>query len=202
MRIVAERFRLRRGVNHKARRRLALCGTLRDTAHVARRVRTGAYPQDARWRLADAVKDAREAAGYPTRPAFYRAAGIGKRSLENVESKEPGAASVGEVVLHAIGRALPNWTKDTPQIILEGGPIPPLAKQLAEPHAIDAVVFEDLDEVLTVPHDAIVQISKLVEKVSGPEAAEKFLFDALSLRRQHNERRDIEPDAATDRDVS
>lgn len=84
-------------------------------------MRTANYSYDARKQLGVAVARARAAAGHRWRPSFARAAGIGVRSLELIEQGEPG---VGQSVLEAIGRALPNWTEDTPGAILEGGPIP------------------------------------------------------------------------------
>lgn len=203
MRMVGEQFRQRRSVKHKARRRLALCGTLRHAAPVAGRVRTGTYSQDARWRLADAVKTAREEAGYKSRPAFYKAAGIGKRSLENVESKEPNAASVGETVLHAIGRALPGWTKDTPRIILEGGPIPAIPTVPAVPTG----QLAPLDEVLSADIEGLGKLARLYAwfhaqnegRDPDPADEERFMLWAIDVRKQ---RRGISPHKSNERDVS
>jgi hypothetical protein len=87
-----------------------------------RRVRTAAYPPEARARLGDAVAKAREAAGFKSRTSFARWASIkSMRSLDMVENGEPG---VGQTILFAIGRALPGWNEDTPRTILEGGPAP------------------------------------------------------------------------------
>ena len=56
-----------------------------------------------RRRLADAVAEARRAAGHRWRPSFAVEAKIGKRSIEAVEAHEP---TVGVDVLERIGRAL------------------------------------------------------------------------------------------------
>lgn len=105
-----------------------------------RQLRTANYSESARVRLADAVIKAREAAGYRWRTDFARAIQVSVRSLGALEQAEP---TVGRSILFAVGRALPNWTEDTPRIILEGGPIPSAARPrrpLAEwttPEAID-----------------------------------------------------------------
>lgn len=86
-----------------------------------KRLRTADYSQQARDRLADAVIKAREADGHRYRPSFAKAAQVSVRSLAAVEQGDSG---VGGTILRAIGRALPNWTEDTPQVILDGGPVP------------------------------------------------------------------------------
>lgn len=90
-------------------------------------LRTANYSEHARRRLADAVGEARRAAGHSWRPSFATEAKIGKRSLEAVEAHEP---TVGVDVLERIGRALGRhfrgWNAGTPHEILEGGPIPDL----------------------------------------------------------------------------
>ncbi|ONI73117.1 hypothetical protein ALI144C_45030 [Actinosynnema sp. ALI-1.44] len=203
---------------------------------MARRLRTADYPIESRHRLADAVTRAREAAGHPYRPSFAEAAGIGVRSLEAVESKKDNAQSVTEKILHAIGRALPHWTEDTPRMILEGGPIPPndlppsgqgvagerqsrAEAALAKVLGVDAVGLEDILEgrrklpghvaemdqqwLLTAPRSAVVAVSALVEELVGQAAGERFLLNALELRRRHSEAideaRDIEPADEGDR---
>ena len=88
----------------------------------ARRLSTTNYSEPQRQRLADAVKKARAAAGYPKRTEFSRAFDINLPSLGLLENAKPG---VGESILLAVGRALPTWTEDTPRLILEGGD-PPL----------------------------------------------------------------------------
>lgn len=97
---------------------------MRHHAHVAAEVRvsTTNYDVEARRRLARAVVRARERAGYPSRPRFLAVApGVNKKSLELLETAEPG---VGQKILHAVARALPGWTEDTPRHILEGGDAP------------------------------------------------------------------------------
>lgn len=92
-----------------------------------RRLRTADYDEAARARLADAVTKAREADGHMWRTTFAREHGIKSiRSLEMLEHGEPG---VGQSILFKVGRALTNWTQDTPKVILEGGPIPPLPEK-------------------------------------------------------------------------
>jgi hypothetical protein len=191
--MVGEQFRQRRGAKHKARRRLALCGTLRDDSPVNRRVRTANYSQDARWRLADAIVEARKAAGHPHRPSFYKAAGIGKRSLEAAESKEPDAPSVGETVLHAIGHALPNWTTDTPRIILEGGPIPANQRTRATPSS-------PLAEIIAASEDELDKMERLYERYR-PGEGRTWRAWADGVRAAHSDERDSLTDRSTERDV-
>lgn len=104
-------------------RQVAACTMLRHSASVAsRQLRTADYGEDARVRLGKAVVTARTEAGYPLRPAFAKAAGVAKRGLADLEQGKPG---IGQKTLYAVARALPNWAEDTPQTILDGGPIPP-----------------------------------------------------------------------------
>ncbi len=93
-------------------------------------LRTANYSASARTRLGEAVSIARQAAGFPFRPQFAKRHGINKRSLELLEHGDPG---VGETILFAVARALPNWTESTPRAILEGGPIPPTASDNSVP---------------------------------------------------------------------
>lgn len=90
-------------------------------------LRTANYSEHARQRLAEAVAQARRAAGHSWRPSFAKEAKVGKRSLEAVEAHEP---TVGVSVLERIGRALGRhfrgWNAGTPRTILEGGAIPDL----------------------------------------------------------------------------
>lgn len=206
MRIVGELYRQRRGKKRGTQRRLALCGSLRDNSSVTRRLRTGVYPQEARWRLARAIVEARKAAGHPHRPSFYRAAGIGKRSLEAAESLEADAPSVGETVLHAIGRALPNWTEDTPRIILEGGPIP--ANEPAVAAQSETEELAPLDEVLTATVPELAKLARMYawyqarQRGDDPDPGdeERFMMWALQLRA--DQRRSIKPAGDGNRDVS
>lgn len=91
-----------------------------------RRLSTKNYPESARARLADAVAKGRAAAGFKYRTDFARATDTNIRSLNMLEAGDPG---VGQTVLFAVARALPNWTEDTPREILEGGPVPPTAAE-------------------------------------------------------------------------
>lgn len=146
-------------------------------------MRTGTYSQEARWRLARAIIKAREAAGHRYRPSFIKAAGISKRSLEAVESLEPGAASVGETVLHAIGRALPTWTEDTPKVILDGGAVPE-----------NAPATESTDPItkLVVATDAELDgYQRIFSKYRGVEEGERFRAWAEGVRTGHR----AEPDS-------
>jgi hypothetical protein len=94
---------------------------VRDTAPmVDPRPHTRSFPEQARRTLGLAIVRAREAVGYPKRPAFAATAGISVRSLLKVESGDPVGASVYE----AVARVLPGWDEDTPRRILEGGPVP------------------------------------------------------------------------------
>jgi hypothetical protein len=96
----------------------------------ALRPHTKLYTQGDRERLGLAFVRAREAAGYPARPAFSQVSGVGKTSLFKLEKGDP----VGPAVYEAAARALPNWTEDTPRLILEGSPPPPIvtAEQASE----------------------------------------------------------------------
>lgn len=88
-------------------------------------LRTSDYSEAARKRLAEAVAQARRAAGHQYRTSFAKEAGVGLRSVEAVEAHEP---TVGIWVLEQIGRALGrhfrDWSVNTPRAILEGDPIP------------------------------------------------------------------------------
>lgn len=101
--------------------RVSPCINVRHHGRVAGlRPHTRNFDDEHRRRLGVAVSRAREAAGYPARPAFQDVAGVGKTSLFYLENGDP----VGAAVYEAVARALPGWTEDTPVQILEGGPIP------------------------------------------------------------------------------
>lgn len=104
---------------------MAPCHGVRDHDPVTNeRSGTKDYSQEARDRLAGAVIAAREHGGWKSRPAFVAAfEEVTKKSLDLLERGEPG---VGARYLRAIGRALPNWTQNTPHAILEGEEPPPL----------------------------------------------------------------------------
>lgn len=104
-------------------RRVALCTSVRDDAPVApARLNTGDYTEDARARLATAVLRARETAGPWSQQQLADRARVSKRSIIYLEGSEP---RVGRKVLEAVARALPNWTEETPRLILEGADPPP-----------------------------------------------------------------------------
>jgi hypothetical protein len=107
-----------------SRRLVVACTGVRHAACVSmRRLSTKEYSTDARERLALAHTRAREAAGYPSRPKYAAAVpDVGLRSIVKIEQADP----VGQLVLEATARFLPGWTEETPRIILEGGPIPPV----------------------------------------------------------------------------
>lgn len=113
---------------------LALCAHVRDDARVAtQRVRTATYNQAARDRLADAATKAREAAGFRYRTEFIAAyPNLNLRSLTLLESGESG---VGHRFLQALAEALPNWTEDTPRLILEGEDPPSVVARSSTPQA-------------------------------------------------------------------
>lgn len=123
MRVIA------RSERKKRRRRrgdgpIVLCAVMSHHERVtARRPHTKLYDKTDRVRLGLSVARAREAAGYPFRPAFEKASGVGSTSLWKLENGDP----VGPLVYEAVARALPGWTEDTPRQILEGAspPEPP-----------------------------------------------------------------------------
>jgi hypothetical protein len=123
---------LRQQQDRRAGSTLAKDTTMRDHAAMARRqLRTRDYPDDARKRLGKEVERARRAAGYRYRTDFCRSHGIKNlRGLEMLESGQPG---VGQAFLFEIARALPGWTEETPQVVLDGGEPPPLSDRAVEP---------------------------------------------------------------------
>lgn len=101
----------------------------------SQRTRTALFSERRRKDLADAVIAARRFAGWDTTTELIRAVGRGPRAIYALESAEP---TVGEVILSAVGRTLgtrvAGWTEDTPRLILEGAPPPPLIR-VAEDNA-------------------------------------------------------------------
>jgi hypothetical protein len=144
-----------------------------------RKLRTADYPDHARQRLGSAVADAREALGFKFRPPFAKHAKIALRSLVDLENGKPG---VGEANLKAVARALPNWTDDTPRIILEDGPIPSnddIAAEAAEPRK---PVLSDA-EIAAMDRIAVRKHYFFLENEYGEEAADDWLVHAARVRR-------------------
>ena len=105
---------------------------MREHALVARKqLRTSNYSAEMRARLGAAVEAARLAAGYKYRTDFCRAHGI--RNLRGLELLEQGKTGVGQVLLFEVADALPGWDRETPRIILEGGPVPPVSPEDPQP---------------------------------------------------------------------
>ncbi len=96
---------------------------MRNHAHVSRRqLRTSNYSAEARIALGKAVEEARTAAGYKFRTDFARAHDI--KNTRGLELLENGKTGVGQAFLFEVADALPNWTRETPRLILEGAPPP------------------------------------------------------------------------------
>jgi hypothetical protein len=119
-------------------------------------LRTANYSEHARRRLADAVGEARRAAGHRWRTTFATEAKIGVRSLEAVEAHEP---TVGVDVLERIGRALGRhfrgWNAGTARGILDGGEIPDLEPVRRVPLDIRWAAKEELAALLESDVDAL-----------------------------------------------
>ena len=145
-----------------------------------RRLRTRDYSKDARNRLGEAVVRAREAAGFKYRTHFAKAAGgINVRSLEMLENGDEG---VGQSILFAVARALPNWTEDTPRRILEDEhfPIPPTAQEIAG--EAGQVYNPETDEF--DPVAAVLTLARLVPQIRkrvGDKEANGILGQATDL---------------------
>jgi transcriptional regulator with XRE-family HTH domain len=58
-----------------------------------------------------------------SKEALAKTAGISVRSVSKLE-QPIGEPPVGSQVLEAVARVLPNWTAETPRVILDGGPAP------------------------------------------------------------------------------
>lgn len=100
-----------------------------------------------------------------------------------MQALELDDASVGQSVLFAVARLLPNWTEDTPRAILEGDPIP------ANEPAGEAVVpapdghWPTDAEIIAMTTRDMARFSIKIEDKSGWQAAEDWLFHALTVRR-------------------
>lgn len=118
-------------------------------------LRTANYSREARLRLAKAVRHARLAAGITSRSQLSHEAGISKRVVDALEG---GEATVGRRILehvgHALGRHFDDWSVETPQIILEGGPPPPnqLRREVARTRSdstwLQPVRYSDMKDFL------------------------------------------------------
>ena len=153
---------LRRRRAKRRRVALAKCPTMRDHAVVSRKqLRTSNYSAEARAVLGKAVEDARIAAGYKYRTDFCRANNI--KNLRGLEYLEHGKTGVGQVLLFEVADALPGWDRDTPRIILEGGPVPANADDEEEP--VPAAADLDL-EFRMWPLDDQIKYDYLVKKLA------------------------------------
>ena len=178
-------------------RQLANCHGLLDTAVVTvsrKQLRTADYTDQARARLADAVTKARTAASYPFRTDLVIAAKAAgeKLSLRSLQAVESGESGVGQAVLFALGRLLPNWTEDTPRIILEGGPIPPTMRTPVDaptdPLGV-GVPFRSDEELIAMSAEQLARYYVQIDRAHGREAADDTVFRALTVRRDAARRR-------------
>lgn len=152
------------------------------------RVRTATYTEAQRARLGDAAFEAREALGL-SRPAMVEAAAargirLNKKSIELIETGQPG---VGPKFLYALGSFIPNWTRETPQTILEGGPIPPVVRTLPPPSAAPAEPYEFSAEARArMINMTIREVLAFVEHelLSRGEAAAERAFDEIARVRR------------------
>jgi hypothetical protein len=163
---------------------------MRHNARMAgSRVRTANYPAAARRTLGDAALKAREALGM-SRPEMVDAAAargitLNKKSIELIETAQPG---VGQSILFALGRFLPNWTEDTPRAILEGGPIPPTATMLPTTPAQPAAPYEFSAEArarmvsMTIREVLAFVEHELISR--GEEAADRAFDEIARVRRE------------------
>lgn len=131
-------------------------------------------------RLAEAVAKAREAAGFSTRTAFRK---VVDKSIRSINALETGEPTVGQSVLFAVGRALPNWNEDTPRTILEGGPIPPTVAEMPRPR-YPSDLFER--RIRTEQEAAIMEVEDM-----GDEGKWKVIF---GLRRRDYDTRGSQND--------
>lgn len=144
-------------------------------------LRTRDYSQEARDRLGKAVVVARLAAGHTWRPSFARVADVSIRSLSALEL---GEAGVGQATLFAVARALPHWTEDTPQAILEGATAAPTAEPAPVPDPEPEPADPDLAVVIEVYEH---WISKLPEDTRD-DKLDEFIRYVLSARKRARSR--------------
>lgn len=146
MRTLSGRYRLRERQISWTRQVAPCTGVNHDVPVNAYRPHTKEFAQQARVLLGLAAIRAREAAGL-TQRALAERARISRTSLYKLETGE----SVGPQVYEGVGRALPNWTEDTPRLILEGADPPALGAPPAPPSPapdprVSAVITSTPDE--------------------------------------------------------
>jgi transcriptional regulator with XRE-family HTH domain len=148
-------------------------------------LRTADFSQERRELLGEAVRNQREADGFKFRPAFAAFAGISKRSLADLEQGKPG---IGETNLRAVGKALSTWTEETPRIILEGGPIPPLSRPGSDVDRGPELAAVDIEpsrgEIATMSNERLFRIADRIREELGEDAEYEFLIVAREIRRR------------------
>lgn len=179
------RFRGKRRTRLRTRQ-VVHCTGLRQTARVESRkpLRTADYDQVARDRLGEAVTKAREAMGHKFRPSFAALAKISKRSLADLETGKP---TVGEANLRAVGAVVPTWTEDSPRIILEGGPIPPLPPASVDSSTSEsdgAIPLSALDRIAVMPYRELAERITEIEELLGKDVADRYRESADRIRRE------------------
>lgn len=135
-------------------------------------VTTSDYPEGDRTRLGIAVTRAREAAGWMRRKDLAERANISLRSLAKLEG---GDAGVGRLVLEAVGRALPEWTEDTPGLILAGGEPPPTGTVVEETTRVDADDSEEDHTEWSEEDERKYQLLKAMLRSQGLEMTPRIL---------------------------
>lgn len=141
-----------------------------------RQLRTLDYSQADRDRLADAVTNARLAAGHKFRTTFAQAAGVSVRSLTALELGEPG---VGQATLFAVARELPGWTADTPKKILEGAAAPEMPADAAEPSR-DEIRAEVIRRLANVREHYPQEYAALMDMVRSGEVSDKDIDQIMT----------------------
>ncbi|WP_409186668.1 hypothetical protein F9C11_21505 [Amycolatopsis sp. VS8301801F10] len=154
----------------------------------ATRPHTKQYEESARVRLGKAIARGREAAGHQWRPSFAEEAHISVRSLVKLEQGKP----VGPQVYEAVARALPGWSEDTPQEILEGGPIPaspepaeprkPVKEFPIEEGVVFTVTRQDQERWRRMTREEIAEEAAMLGRTIGLRAQEAYLRAAIDAR--------------------
>lgn len=195
--------RYRRNVRKFRRsRQVADCSGLLHTAVVTvsrKQIRTSDFSPEARGWLADAVVKARTAGSWPYRTDLVDAAKAAgeKLSLRSLQAVESGDAGVGQAVLYALGRLLPNWTEDTPRAVLEGEPPPPTGRSTIDVNTADdnIRVFapkvhddgddwtpEEVERVRGMSGKEIIAEAQMIARFSGEEAQLRYLRKAATVK--------------------